>query len=61
MELWRFLKLHVVIAAESGCMSGKPLLLESITSWAYRMGSWNGILGSMVWGQDLNKDSFISL
>lgn len=65
MELWGFLKLYMVIAAESDCMSGKPPLLEPMTSWAYRpawMGSWDWILGSMlVWGQNLSQDPFISL
>lgn len=62
VELWGFLKLHMVIAAESDCMSGKPLLLEPMTSWAYRMGSWDRILGPMLlWGQDLSQDPFISL
>lgn len=52
MELWGFLKRHMVIAAESDYMSGKPLLLEPMTSWAYMMGSGDRVLGSMlVWGR----------
>lgn len=52
MVLWGFLKLHMVIAAVSDCMSGKPLLLEPMTSWAYRMGSGDRVLGSMlVWSR----------
>ena len=36
----------MVIAAESDCMRGRPLLLEPVTPWACRpawMGSWEGV------------------